>query len=144
MRWVQHKHWIWVLATEIQTTAWITTRILPNDSNLWTISPARSKALVEGLCTGLWSCHVVVNTHSGTALALTDRTFPVQVTALSQSLFITGSIHEVAQISWRNLSSCVILVFRARRWARLGSSPGPTEASGSSVADFNVGVIGYK
>jgi len=89
-------------------------------------------------------CHSIVNTHLGIALALPDNAFPVQVIALVQGLFRTDRIQEVARVFRRNLTRCVVLVYRARGWARLGSSPGPTEASGSSVADVNVSMSVYQ
>lgn len=78
------------------------------------------------------------------ACALPNSGLPVPVIALSQRLFIAGSIHEVAQVFRRNLSNCMVLAFRARGWAKPGRSPGPTEASGSSVTDFNVSMSGYQ
>lgn len=54
-------------------------------------------------------CHLIVNMHLGTALAPLDGAkifaFSSGIT-LSQGLFITGSIHEVVQVS-RSLSVCL-------------------------------------
>lgn len=47
-------------------------------------------------------CHLIVNMHPGTALALPDSAPSVQVIALSQGLFLTGSIHEVVQVFRKN------------------------------------------
>lgn len=92
-------------------------------------------------------CHLIVNMHLGTALTLLDGAkifaFSSGIT-LSQGLFTAGSIHEVTQVSRRNLSGCVVPDFRTKRWARLGSSLGPTEASDSSVTGSNVDVTFYQ
>lgn len=92
-------------------------------------------------------CHLIVDMHLGTILALLDgaKIFTFSSgTTLRQGLFITGSIHEVAEVTRRNLSGCVVPVFSTKGWTRLGSSPGAIEASGSSVPGFNASLTAYQ